>query len=85
VARALGELDAAAALRLITLDAALAIGLTDIGLITPGAWGDLAVIRLPGSPAPAGRKPSDVAETVLTTSPGDVLVTWIAGREVYRA
>ena len=85
VARALGGLEAAAALRLITIEAALAIGLTDIGLIAPGAWGDLAILRFSGSAPGSGASPEAVAEAVLATPPGDVVVTWIAGREVFRA
>lgn len=85
VARALGGLAASAALRLITIEAALAIGLTDIGLLAPGAWGDLAILRFSGGAPGSGVKPEAVAEAVLASSPGDVLVTWIAGREVFRA
>ena len=84
VAQALGGLEAAAALRLITLEAALAIGLTDVGLIAPGAWGDLTVIRLSARPPGSALTPGTVAEAVLASGPGDVLETWIAGREVFR-
>jgi cytosine/adenosine deaminase-related metal-dependent hydrolase len=84
LARALGGLEAAAALRLITLEAALAIGLTDVGLIAPGAWGDLTAIRLSASPPGSALEAETVSEAVLASGPSDVLVTWIAGREVFR-
>lgn len=77
-ARTLGQLSAAEAFRLVTLDAALAIGLTDAGLISPGAWADLVIFRTPPGAA-------DVMEGVLAAGPDDALATWIAGREVFRA
>lgn len=81
-ARALGQLDAPSAVRLMTLGGAEAIGIPDIGLLAPGAWGDVAVISL--------RRSDDetmspgVEEAVLAAHPGRVTATYIGGREVHR-
>lgn len=78
-ARLLAWLDAEEALALVTRDAARALGLEgEVGTLVPGAWGDVAAVRLPG-PAPA-----DVYEAVLAAGAGDILGTWLAGREVFR-
>jgi cytosine/adenosine deaminase-related metal-dependent hydrolase len=79
-ARTLGGLSAERALRLITLEAALAIGFTDLGLIAPGAWADLTVLRID-----RGRREESVLEAILSASPSEVVVTWVAGKAVYRA
>jgi 5-methylthioadenosine/S-adenosylhomocysteine deaminase len=81
-ARALGQLDGAGALRLITLGAAEAIGIPDIGVLAPGAWGDVAVVALPGTPETS--RPRDLETAVLGVGPGDVTRTYLAGREVHR-
>lgn len=79
-ARALGALGAEEALRLVTRDAARALGLEqEIGSLRPGNWGDLAVFRLPGRTG-AGHLP----EAVLSLGPDAVLLTCLAGREMYR-
>jgi 5-methylthioadenosine/S-adenosylhomocysteine deaminase len=75
-ARAIAGLGAAAAFRLCTVDAARAIGLGDaVGSLETGKWGDAAAIAI----SPDG----DPLEGVLASGPGDVLTTWIGGREVH--
>ena len=81
-ARVLGQLDAAGALRLITLGAAGAIGIPDVGVLAPGAWGDVVVVDI-GATAEASR-PRDAETAVLAASPGNVTRTYLAGREVHR-
>ena len=81
-AKSLGHLDAAGALRLITLGAAEAIGIPDIGVLAPGAWGDVAVLALARNDETMGR--GDVEEGVLASAPSAVTVTYLAGREVHR-
>ncbi len=66
------------ALELCTRQAARALGLDDTGTLRPGKWADCTVIRLP----PGEGTPSD---RVLASSPDHVLLTCVAGREVYRA
>jgi len=79
-ARILAALDAESALALCTVGAAAAIGLGgEVGCLAPGHWGDVAAIRL------RDRAPADLFEAVLASGPGDVLATWVGGREVYRA
>jgi len=79
-ARALAGLDAEAALRLVTSDAARALGLDgELGGLAPGKWGDLAIVALPGAVDAA-----NLMDTVLTRRAGDVNLTVLAGREVYR-
>jgi 5-methylthioadenosine/S-adenosylhomocysteine deaminase len=78
-ARILGWLDAAEALALCTWRAAEALGLGgEVGALAAGCWGDLAAIALREA------APADVVESVLASGTGDVLRTWLAGREVYR-
>jgi cytosine/adenosine deaminase-related metal-dependent hydrolase len=81
-ARALGHLDAAGALRLITLGAAEAIGMSDVGVLAPGAWGDVAVAGL--RELDDARMRLGVEEVVLAGDPGNVTATYLAGREVHR-
>lgn len=79
-ARKLAGLTADAALRLVTLGAARALGLDpQIGSLTPGKWGDLVLLELPG-PVDAAR----LADTLLSRHPSDVHATVLAGREVWR-
>lgn len=76
-ARALARLDAAAALALCTSGAARALGLEgEVGVLAPGAWGDVAVIGV----APDA---TDPVEAVLASSPADVRATYLAGRRVH--
>jgi cytosine/adenosine deaminase-related metal-dependent hydrolase len=80
-AAALGGLDADRALSLLTLDGARALGLErEIGSLGVGKWGDCVVIRLRAAPGGVGP-----AERVLAAGPGDVLTTYVGGRDVYRA
>jgi len=82
VARAAGELAPLTAddqLELCTLGGARALGLdSQTGSLRPGKWADYTVIRLratTGTPA----------ERVLASSPADVVLTCVGGREVYRS
>ena len=84
-ARALGGLDAGRALALSTLDGARALGLEgETGSLAPGKWGDVVVIRPASTSADpaAGMAPE---ERVLASGPGDVLATFVGGRDVYRS
>jgi 5-methylthioadenosine/S-adenosylhomocysteine deaminase len=66
------------AVELCTLGGARALGLDrETGSLTPGKWGDCAVIRVAGAN-------DDPAEMVLHSSAQDVLGTYVGGREVYR-
>ena len=57
-----------------------ALGLEgEIGGLVPGRWADLAVLTLPGTVDAA-----QLTDTVLTRPTGDVYLTVLAGREVYR-
>lgn len=79
-ARALGALGAEQALRLVTWDAARALGLEqEIGSLQPGNWGDLTAFRLPVS-----SDAEHLPEAVLSLGPDAVLLTCLAGREMYR-
>jgi 5-methylthioadenosine/S-adenosylhomocysteine deaminase len=79
-ARALAGLTAEAALELATVGAARALGLEgEVGSLTPGKWGDVAAVDLPG-PVDAGR----LADTLLSRRAGDVRATFVAGRDVWR-
>jgi cytosine/adenosine deaminase-related metal-dependent hydrolase len=66
-------------LELCTLGGARAIGVdSETGSLRAGKWGDCVVVRaVPG--------PGTPAERVLAGSPGDVLRTYVGGREVYRS
>jgi cytosine/adenosine deaminase-related metal-dependent hydrolase len=81
-ARRIGGLAAAATLGLGTLDGALAIGVPDVGGLTPGYWGDVCVIDVAGSPLTG--LATDPVELALAASPADVMATWLAGNEVWR-
>jgi len=80
-ARRLGGLSAAQALDLCTLGAARAIGLdADVGSLTPGKWGDVAVVRLP-----KGRGGTGTMETVLESTLDQMVATYLGGKQVWRA
>ena len=80
-AAALAGLDASRVLSLLTLEGATALGLgRETGSLGVGKWGDCVVIRL--RPDSGGLGP---AERVLAAGPGDVLTTYVGGRDVYRA
>jgi cytosine/adenosine deaminase-related metal-dependent hydrolase len=78
MAGSLMRIDADQLLELCTLGGARAIGIdSETGSLMVGKWADCTVIRLgPGEGTPA--------ERVLATSPADVLLTYVGGREVYR-
>lgn len=79
-ARQIASLDAEQALRLITTDAARALGLQhECGSLVPGKWADLVAMDLPGT-VDASRLP----DTLLTRPPQAVRLTVLGGREVYR-
>ena len=76
-------LSAEKALRLITYEAARAIGMDqEIGSLGVDKWADLCVVRT--DPPPAGRSPS-VAEAILAAGAAGVVSTYVAGRPVYSA
>lgn len=79
-AREIAGLDAEAALRLATLDAARALGLDrEIGTLKQGKWGDLVAVDLPGAV-----DETRLAGTLLARVNNDVRLTLVGGREVYR-
>ncbi len=79
-ARTLAGLTAAATLELATVGAARALGLeAEVGSLTPGKWGDVAVVDLP-APVDAGR----LADTLLSRRSTDIRATFVAGRDVWR-
>jgi 5-methylthioadenosine/S-adenosylhomocysteine deaminase len=79
-ARALAGLDADTALALCTIGAARALGLEDeVGSLEEGKWGDCVVL--------CSQRAADASpvEQVLESKPEDVIVTFVGGRDVYRA
>jgi len=86
-ARELAGLTGAEALELCTLAGARALGLeSEIGSLAPGKWGDVAVVRVNG--AGGGGEPTSpgaVYERILAGDRGDVMATYIGGREAYRS
>jgi cytosine/adenosine deaminase-related metal-dependent hydrolase len=81
-ARRIGRLSAGEAFSLITLDAALAVGMADVGGLSPGFWGDVCLVDV--SAMALRRFTHDPIELAMAASPGDVAATWLAGREVWR-
>jgi cytosine/adenosine deaminase-related metal-dependent hydrolase len=80
-ARDLAALTAEELVELSTLGGARAIGFdSETGSFRPGKWGDCIVLRM--SATDAERSP---AEQVLASSPGDVVATYLGGREVFRS
>ena len=76
-ARRLAGLSARQALGLCTLGAAGAIGMShEIGSLTAGKWGDVAVIEAAAD--------DDPMEAVLASKPADVVATYVSGRQVHR-
>jgi 5-methylthioadenosine/S-adenosylhomocysteine deaminase len=73
------ELSPREQLRLVTWDAAAALGVRDVGALSGGAWGDLAAVGLPE------RTGDPEAWLAAHGTSVDVVGTWIAGRPVYRA
>ena len=77
----LAGLDALAALRLCTIDAARALDLgAETGSLTPGKWADCVVIRPPRADATVSP-----AELALGSGPEDVVLTILGGSDVHRA
>jgi cytosine/adenosine deaminase-related metal-dependent hydrolase len=77
-AASLALLGATQLLELCTLGGAQAIGIEkETGSLVPGKWADCTVIRL-------AQREGTPAERVLASSPADVLLTCVGGREVYR-
>ena len=78
-AAGLATLDAADLLQLCTLRGARALGIDgETGSLVPGKWADCTVIRL-------RERRRGVAEQVVASSPEDVLLTYVGGKEVYRS
>lgn len=79
-ARTLAGLGALDALRLVTSGAALALGMAgEVGVLRPGAWGDVVVVAV-GDP----ETPEHTLEAVLASGPADVRETVLGGRTVHR-
>lgn len=81
-ARKIGHLSAGEALSLMTLDAALATGMPDVGGLSPGFWGDVCLVDV--AAMPLRQFTGDPVELAMASSTGDVAATWLAGREVWR-
>ena len=80
-ARALVGLTADVALRLLTIDAARAIGMDlEIGSLDPGKWADVCVVRLPES-----RRDGSMLEAIIEQGISEVVATYVGGRAVYRS
>jgi cytosine/adenosine deaminase-related metal-dependent hydrolase len=80
-ARSLTRSTADAVIELCTLSGARALGLSsETGSLRTGKWGDCVVIRIRN----AAEKCSP-AELALASSPADVQLTCLGGRDVYRA
>ena len=69
-------------LRLITADAAAALGVAGAGSLEPGSWGDCCAVRLTG---PAFASVRDVEEAVaFGATAGDVTFSAVGGLPVFR-
>ena len=68
-------------LRLITADGAAALGLADVGVLAPGAWGDLTAVGLAAPPFAAAGDPEAAVAWGATAS--DVVFAAVAGRVRY--
>jgi 5-methylthioadenosine/S-adenosylhomocysteine deaminase len=78
-AGSLASLSADQLIELCTLAGARALGIdSETGSLRQGKWADCTAIRLNGAD-------HDPAERVLASSPGDVMLTYVGGREVYRS
>ena len=79
-ARENAGISAEQALRLVTVDAARALGVEgECGSLVPGKWADLVAMDLPGA-VDASR----LTDTLLTRPPGAVRLTVLGGREVHQ-
>ncbi len=80
-ARSQARLTADAMIELCTLGGARALGLaSETGSLRIGKWGDCVVIRVTGAD-----EESSPAEAVLASTPADLRLTCVGGRDVYRA
>jgi cytosine/adenosine deaminase-related metal-dependent hydrolase len=78
-----GMLSANEALRLATIEGAQALGLKEqVGTLQPGRHADFAVVSLGGRHQVPSYDPADTL--VFSSSGQDVVLTVVAGREVYR-
>jgi cytosine/adenosine deaminase-related metal-dependent hydrolase len=68
-------------LRLATADGAAALGLEGVGVLEPGAWGDLAAVGLDAPPFAAAQEPEAAVAGGATAS--DVVFAAVGGRVVY--
>jgi 5-methylthioadenosine/S-adenosylhomocysteine deaminase len=81
LARRLGGLSAWETLGLVTRGAAEAVGLErEVGSLTPGRWGDLAIFAV-GAQLDERLLP----DTLVSLGPGELRCTVLAGREVWLA
>ena len=69
-------------LRLVTVDAAAALGVAGAGTLDAGAWGDVCAVRLSGPAFAAVRDPEEAVALAATAA--DVLFTAVAGVPVWR-
>jgi 5-methylthioadenosine/S-adenosylhomocysteine deaminase len=82
-ARTLAGLTEAEALALGPLEGARALGLeSELGSLTPGKWGDVIAIEPPVQPS--SRPVIELPGLALASTPGDVMLTVLGGRIVYR-
>ncbi len=71
------------ALRMVTSEAALALGRTDIGALVPGSWADMVGISLDRPEYEPIADPQDVlSHLVWAGSSRDVTDVWVAGNRV---
>ncbi len=75
------QMDPRRQLRLITADAADALGVSGVGRIEPGAWGDLIAVAPKGRGFAAFADPEGAVAG--GSDAGSVRATWVAGRAVY--
>jgi 5-methylthioadenosine/S-adenosylhomocysteine deaminase len=76
----LGRLTADETLELCTLSGARALGLdAEAGSLRKGKWADCVVIRMPVQGSEASP-----AEHVVASSPADIMLTCVGGRDLYR-
>jgi 5-methylthioadenosine/S-adenosylhomocysteine deaminase len=69
-------------LRLATLEGARALGLEgEIGSLTPGKWGDVIAVTLPG---PSAVRPAALPSAIVTVGRRGLLLTVLGGRIVHR-
>jgi 5-methylthioadenosine/S-adenosylhomocysteine deaminase len=78
----LARLTAEQALRDATLNGALALSLQACGSLEEGKQADIAVVRLDGAHQTPAHDPARAL--VFSSSGRDVLLTMVAGREIYR-